>query len=70
MNFLQRDSSAGYLGQDLIGGGSPHEGRAFGVVRVEVSLDLGDQVGDGMEHPAAQSLVGQFSEPPLDQVQP
>src|ERR1700712_2348248 len=29
-----------------------------------------DQVGDGMEHVAPQSLVGQFPEPPFDEVEP
>ena len=37
---------------------------------VEIGLDLGDEVGDGMEHATAECFVGQFPKPPLDQVQP
>jgi len=58
------------LGQDLFRGRGPNEGLAYGVVRVEVFLDLCDEVGYRAEHTAAQGLVGQFPEPPLHQIQP
>ena len=55
-DFFEGDASAGDVGQDLVGGGGPDERDAFGVVRVQVSLDLGDKVGDGAELSAAQVL--------------
>jgi len=47
IDFFEGDPAAGGLGQDLFGGGGPDEGAALGVVRVEVFLDLGDEVGGG-----------------------
>jgi len=53
---IEGNAFASDLGQDLVGGGGPDERDAFGVVRVQVSLDLGDKVGDGAELSAAQVL--------------
>ena len=70
IELFEGDASACHLGQDLLRGGGPDEGGAFGVVRVEVFLDLGDEVGDGEEHSTAQGFIGEFPEKPLDQIQP
>ena len=45
IDFFEADAPTGDLGQDLLRGGGPDEGDAFGVVRVEVFLDLGDEIG-------------------------
>ena len=67
---LKRDAPAGDLGEDVLAGGGPYEWFGVVVVRGEVVLDLGDEVGYGVEHAAAQRLVGQFPKPALDQVEP
>ena len=39
-------------------------------MRLEVVLDRGDEVGDAIEHAAADRFVGELAEPALDEVQP
>ena len=70
INFCQGDSPAGDLGPDLFGGCGPDEGCAFGVVGVEVFLDLCDEVGDGVEHTATKGFVGELPEPSFDEIEP
>src|SRR5680860_258418 len=64
------DAAAADLLQDGVGAGGPDEGFGLGVVGLQVALDGGDQVGDGVEHSATQGLVGQVAEPSLDEVEP
>ena len=69
-DFFEGDASAGDLGEDGFCGRCPHV-RPWGVVVcVEVFLDRGDQVGNGMKYPAPQRFVGQLAEPAFHQVQP
>jgi hypothetical protein len=67
---LERDASAGDLGEDVVAGGGPDEWLGVVVVGGEVVLDLGDEVGYGVDHAAVQRLVGQFPEPAFDQPEP
>ena len=62
--------AAAYFFQDGDGGGGPFEGLRVAVVRGEVVLDRGDEVGYGVEAAATQRFVGQFTKPAFDQVQP
>jgi hypothetical protein len=43
LHFLERDSSAGDLGEDLLGGGGPHEWFRVVVVDFQVVLDRGNE---------------------------
>jgi hypothetical protein len=65
VDVSEGDTASGYLHQDVLGGGGPDEAGAFRVVRVEIFLDLADQIRDRPEHSAADRFVGQFPEPPL-----
>jgi hypothetical protein len=54
------------LGDDVRGGGLPHERARVGVPVRRPGSDRGGEVGDAGEHSTAQPLVGQFLEPAFD----
>jgi hypothetical protein len=68
LDRFEGDPAAADLGQDLVGGRGPDERSRITVARVQVALDLGDQVGYGMEYATSQCLVGELPEPTLDQL--
>ncbi len=63
VNRLECDASAGDFGEDVVGGCGPDERLGVVVVGGEVVLDFGDEVGHGVENPAAQCFVGQLPKP-------
>lgn len=58
------------FGEDRLCGGGPHEGLGMLVVLIDELADLALQIGDGVERPAADRLVGDQREPALDLVEP
>ena len=64
------DASACDFSEDGFGGRGPDVRPWVVIVSVDIFLDRGDQVGNGMKCPAPQRLVGQLAKPPFHQVQP
>ena len=57
------------LGEDGLGGGSPHQRRGIGVVVLNKALDLRHQRFDAGEGSAPNRLLGDDAEPALDLVE-
>ena len=55
---------------DVMGGLCPDKGLGVGVVVGNVVVDGGGEFGDTFEDPATETLGGDFSEPPLDKIEP
>ena len=70
LHLLEGDPSTGNLGEDLLGGGGPHEWFRVIVVDFQVVLDRGNEVIHAVEHAAADGLVGQVPKPSFDQIEP
>jgi len=58
------------LGDDVLGAGFPDEWFRILVPVLGPGGDRGGELGDAGEHAAAQAFVGQFFEPPFDQIDP
>jgi len=71
-HLFEGDSSAGDFGEDLLGGGGPHERLRVVVVDPQVVLDIGDEFVDAVEHAASGGFIGQvpLAKPPFHQVEP
>ena len=69
-SFFQRAPAPCILLQDDIGFGGPLEGLRFGVALGEPDLDGSLEIGDALEHTAADCLARDFGEQPFDEVDP
>ena len=58
------------LGQDDVGGFGPYERRRHGVVVCKIGADGCLKVGDAFEDTAANGILGDRGEEPLDQIEP
>ena len=56
--------------EDFIGTLGPDERFGIRVMRIDELANRGFELRDAAMRPAPQLFVGQFSEPPLDQIQP
>jgi hypothetical protein len=70
LDLFEGLAAAGEFGDDGIDGRSPDEGLGIFVPRGEEVIDGGDKFVDAEEGITADALVGEFSKPSLDQVQP
>jgi len=67
---LQNGFTATDLFQNSLGGGRPHEGLRRLIVHPDVFRNGCDELGDALEDAPANSLRGEFPEPPLDEIHP
>ena len=67
---FERIEGAAFFVEDDVGGFGPDEGLGVGVVRTEVVLDGGLQVGDAGEGAAPDALPRDLGEEALDQIEP
>src|SRR5271165_369781 len=67
---FESNSASAYLLEDVFGRRGPLERFGVVVVRRQIFLDRGDEVGHRTEHAAPDRLVGELTEPPFDQIEP
>src|ERR1700674_4703631 len=75
VSFLSGDcfegnSAPAHFHEDVFGRRGPLERLGVVVIRRQVVLDRGDEVGHRSEHAATDRLVGELTEPPFDQIEP
>ena len=58
------------LFEDFFHALGPHKRLGIFVVNFDVRFDGFDQVFDAFKHPATDAFAGNFTEPPLDQIEP